>query len=78
MTENKAEFICSISQNIIEVESMIKSLNEINAGIVAFYPHNDNKIITIEAPHFVNYLKEQTIFHYTGLLLDLKAQLDNL
>jgi hypothetical protein len=77
MTESQAEFICSISKNIKEVESMIKSLKEINAGIVVFYPHNENRI-TIESPHFVNYLKEQTIFHYTGLLLDLKAQLDNL
>jgi hypothetical protein len=56
---------------------MIKALKKVKTNIVVFNPYSEDNVI-IDAPNFNEYLKEQTIFHYTGLLLDLKAQLENL
>jgi hypothetical protein len=77
MTEEQVKLIHSIYSDILETERMIKALKEIKTNIVVFNPYSEDNV-TIEAPNFVNYLREQTIFHYTGLLLDLKNQLENL
>jgi hypothetical protein len=77
MTESQAQIIHSIYSDMAEIERMIKALKKIKANFVIFNPYSDDKIM-IDAPNFSEYLKEQTIFHYTGLLLDLKAQLENL
>jgi len=77
MTEEQVKLIYSIYSDILDIERMIKALKEIKTNILAFNPHSEDNV-TIDAPNFNEYLKEQTIFHYTGLLLDLKAQLENL
>ena len=77
MTEEQVKLIHSIYSNILEIERMIESLKKVKTNIVAFNPYSEDNV-TIDAPNFNEYLKEQTIFHYTGLLLDLKAQLENL
>ena len=77
MTEEQVKLIHSIYSDILEIERMIKALKEIKTNIVVFNPYSEDSL-TIDAPNFNEYLKEQTIFHYTGLLLDLKAQLENL
>ena len=77
MTEEQVKLIHSIYSDILEIERMIKALKEVKTNIVAFNPYSEDNV-TIDAPNFNEYLKEQTIFHYTGLLLDLKAQLENL
>jgi len=77
MTEEQVKLIHSIYSDILNIERMIKALKEIKTNILAFNPHSEDNV-TIDAPNFNEYLKEQTIFHYTGLLLDLKAQLENL
>ena len=77
MTEEQVKLIHSIYSDILEIERMIKALKEIKTNILAFNPYSEDNV-TIDAPNFNEYLKEQTIFHYTGLLLDLKAQLENL
>jgi hypothetical protein len=56
---------------------MIKALKEIKTNILAFNPHSEDNV-TIDAPNFVNYLREQTILHYTNHLESLKKQLENL
>jgi hypothetical protein len=77
MTESQVEFIVSISRNIKEKESIIKSLNEISGDVVAFSPYSDNKVIIVDA-NFTRQLKEITITHYEQQLAYLKKQLQNL
>jgi hypothetical protein len=77
MTEEQVKLIHSIYSDILETERMINALKKVKTNIVVFNPYSEDKVI-IDAPNFNEYLKEQTIFHYTGLLLDLKAQLENL
>jgi hypothetical protein len=77
MTEEQVKLIHSIYSDILEIERMIKALKEVKTNIVAFNPYSEDNV-TIDAPNFNEYLKEQTIFHYKGLLLDLKAKLENL
>jgi hypothetical protein len=77
MTESQVQLIHSINSDILEIERMIKSLKEIKTNIVAFNPYSENNV-TIEAPNFVNYLRNQTILHYTNHLESLKKQLENL
>lgn len=77
MTESQAEFISSISRNIKEKESIIKSLTQINGDIVVFSPYDTNRVM-IDDINFIRQLKEITINHYTEQLGYLKAQLENL
>ena len=77
MTEKQAEFIGSISRNIKEKESIIKSLTQINGDIVVFSPYDTNRVM-IDDINFIRQLKEITINHYTKQLSYLKAQLENL
>jgi hypothetical protein len=77
MTESQAEFISSISRNIKEKESIIKSLTQINGDIVVFSPYDTNRVM-IDDINFIRRLKEITINHYTEQLSYLKAQLENL
>jgi hypothetical protein len=77
MTEKQAEFIGSISRNIKEKESIIKSLTQINGNIVVFSPYDTNRVM-IDDINFIRQLKEITINHYTEQLSYLKAQLENL
>ena len=77
MTESQAEFISSISRNIKEKESIIKSLGQINGDIVVFSPYDTNRVM-IDDINFIRQLKEITINHYTEQLSYLKAQLENL
>ena len=74
MTESQVQLIHSM---ILEIERMIESLKEIKPNILAFNPYSEDNV-TIDAPNFVNYLKEQTILHYTNHLESLKKQLENL
>jgi hypothetical protein len=77
MTESQAEFISSISRNIKEKESIIKSLTQINGDIVVFSPYDTNRVM-IDDINFIRQLKEITINHYTEQLAYLKKQLENL
>jgi hypothetical protein len=77
MTESQAEFIGSISRNIKEKESIIKSLTQINGDIVVFSPYDTNRVM-IDDINFIRQLKEITINHYTEQLAYLKKQLENL
>jgi hypothetical protein len=77
MTESQAEFIGSISRNIKEKESIIKSLSQIDNDVVIFSPYSGNKVM-IDDINFIRQLKEITINHYTEQLSYLKAQLENL
>jgi hypothetical protein len=77
MTEEQVQLIHSIYSNILEIERMIESLKEIKTNILAFNPYSEDKV-TIDAPNFVNYLRNQTILHYTNHLESLKKQLENL
>lgn len=74
MTESQVQLIHSI---ILEIERMIESLKEIKPNILAFNPYSEDNV-TIDAPNFVNYLRNQTILHYTNQLESLKKQLENL
>ena len=74
MTESQVQLIHSM---ILEIERMIESLKEIKPNILAFNPYSEDNV-TIDAPNFVNYLRNQTILHYTNQLESLKAQLENL
>jgi hypothetical protein len=74
MTESQVQLIHSM---ILEIERMIESLKEIKPNILAFNPYSEDNV-TIEAPNFVNYLRNQTILHYTNQLESLKKQLENL
>jgi hypothetical protein len=74
MTESQVQLIHSM---ILEIERMIESLKEIKPNILAFNPYSEDNV-TIDAPNFVNYLRNQTILHYTNYLESLKKQLENL
>ncbi len=74
MTESQVQLINSM---ILEIERMIESLKEIKPNILAFNPYSEDNV-TIDAPNFVNYLRNQTILHYTNQLESLKKQLENL
>jgi hypothetical protein len=74
MTESQVQLIHSM---ILEIERMIESLKEIKPNILAFNPYSEDNV-TIDAPNFVNYLRNQTILHYTNQLESLKAKLENL
>ena len=74
MTESQVQLIHSM---ILEIERMIESLKEIKPNILAFNPYSEDNV-TIDAPNFVNYLRNQTILHYTNHLESLKKQLENL
>lgn len=73
----KLNLINSISSDVIEIESMLNALKQIKADIVIFSPYSTNNVV-IDAPNFANYLKEQTIIHYTIHLEKLKKDLDYL
>lgn len=84
--ENEYNLILSIYLDIIEIEAMLKALKQVKAEIVIFSlkedivissPSNKNNVL-IEAPMFVNYLKEQTIKHYTIHLEKLNKKLEKL
>jgi hypothetical protein len=77
MTEKQVKLIHSIYSDILEIERMIESLKEIKTNILAFNPYSEDNV-TIDAPNFVNYLRNQTILHYTNQLESLKKQLENL
>jgi len=77
MTESQAEFIGSISRNIKEKESIIKSLKQINGEIIVFSPYDTNRVM-IDDINFIRQLKEITITHYEQQLAYLKKQLENL
>jgi hypothetical protein len=77
MTESQAEFISSISRNIKEKESIIKSLTQINGDIVVFSPYDTNRVM-IDDINFIRQLKEITITHYEQQLTYLKKQLETL
>jgi hypothetical protein len=77
MTEEQVKLIHSIYSDILEIKRMIESLKEIKTNILAFNPYSEDNV-TIDAPNFVNYLREQTILHYTNHLVSLKKQLENL
>jgi hypothetical protein len=74
MTESQVQLINSM---ILEIERMIESLKEIKPNILSFNPYSEDNV-TIDAPNFVNYLRNQTILHYTNHLESLKKQLENL
>jgi hypothetical protein len=74
MTESQVQLINSM---ILEIERMIESLKEIKPNILSFNPYSEDNV-TIDAPNFVNYLRNQTILHYTNQLESLKKQLENL
>jgi hypothetical protein len=74
MTESQVQLINSM---ILEIERMIESIKEIKPNILAFNPYSEDNV-TIDAPNFVNYLRNQTILHYTNQLESLKKQLENL
>lgn len=74
MTESQVQLIHSM---ILEIERMIESLKEIKPNILAFNPYSEDNV-TIDASNFVNYLRNQTILHYTNQLESLKKQLENL
>ena len=77
MTEEQVKLIHSIYFDILEIERMIKALKEIKTNILAFNPYSEDNV-TVDAPNFVNYLRNQTILHYTNHLESLKKQLENL
>jgi hypothetical protein len=77
MTENQAQIIHSIYSDMAEIERMIKALKKIKANFVIFNPYSDDKIM-IDAPNFSEYLKQQTILHYTHELEHLRRKLENL
>ena len=77
MTEEQVKLIHSIYSDILEIERMIKALKEIKTNILTFNPYSEDNV-TIDASNFVNYLRNQTILHYTNHLESLKKQLENL
>lgn len=77
MTENQAQIIHSIYSDMAEIERMIKALKKIKANSIIFNPYSDGKIM-IDVSNFSEYLKQQTILHYTHKLENLKRQLENL
>ena len=71
----KLELILSIYCDIIEIEAMLKYLKQNKSDIVTFSSYSLDNVV-IDAPMFANYLKEQTIKHYTIHLEKLNKQLE--
>lgn len=75
--ENEYNLILSIYFDIIEIEAMLKALKQIKADTVTFYSCSTDNV-SLDMPMFANYLKEETIRHYTTHLEKLNKQLENL
>jgi hypothetical protein len=72
----KLELILSIYFDIIEIEAMLKALKQIKADTVTFSSCSTDNV-SLDMPMFANYLKEETIRHYTTHLEKLNKQLEN-
>jgi hypothetical protein len=75
--ENEYNLILSIYFDIIEIEAMLKALKQIKADSVTFSSYSTDNV-SLDIPMFANYLKEETIRHYTTHLEKLNKQLENL
>ena len=75
--ENEYNLILSIYFDIIEIEAMLKALKQIKADTVTFSSCSTDNVF-LDMPMFANYLKEETIRHYTTHLEKLNKQLENL
>jgi hypothetical protein len=75
--ENEYNLILSIYFDIIEIEAMLKALKQIKADTVIFSSCSTDNV-SLDMPMFANYLKEETIRHYTTHLEKLNKQLENL
>jgi hypothetical protein len=75
--ENEYNLILSIYFDIIEIEAMLKALKQIKADTVTFSSCSTDNV-SLDIPMFANYLKEETIRHYTTHLEKLNKQLENL
>ena len=75
--ENRYNLILSIYFDIIEIEAMLKALKQIKADTVIFSLYSTYNV-SLDNPMFANYLKEETIKHYTRHLEKLNKQLENL
>ena len=75
--ENEYNLILSIYFDIIEIEAMLKALKQIKADSVTFSSCSTDNV-SLDMPMFANYLKEETIRHYTTHLEKLNKQLENL
>lgn len=75
--ENEYNLILSIYFDIIEIEGMLKALKQIKADTVTFSSCSTDNV-SLDMPMFANYLKEETIRHYTTHLEKLNKQLENL
>jgi hypothetical protein len=56
---------------------MLKALKQIKADTVTFSSWSTDNV-SLDMPMFANYLKEETIRHYTTHLEKLNKQLENL
>jgi hypothetical protein len=75
--ENEYNLILSIYFDIIEIEAMLKALKQIKANTVTFSSCSTDNV-SLDMPMFANYLKEETIRHYTTHLEKLNKQLERL
>ena len=75
--ENEYNLILSIYFDIIEIEAMLKALKQIKADSVTFSSCSTDNV-SLDMPMFANYLKEETVRHYTTHLEKLNKQLENL
>ena len=75
--ENEYNLILSIYFDIIEIEAMLKALKQIKTDTVTFSSCSTDNV-SLNMPMFANYLKEETIKHYTTHLEKLNKQLENL
>jgi hypothetical protein len=75
--ENEYNLILSIYFDIIEIEAMLKALKQIKADTVTFSSCSTDNV-SLDMPMFANYLKEETIRHYTTHLEKLNKQLKDL
>jgi hypothetical protein len=75
--ENEYNLILSIYFDIIEIEAMLKALKQIKADIVTFSSCSTDNV-SLDMPMFANYLKEETIKHYTAYLEKLNKKLERL
>ena len=73
--ENEYNLILSIYFDIIEIEAMLKALKQIKADTVTFSSCSTDNV-SLDMPMFANYLKEETIRHYTTHLEKLNKQLE--
>jgi len=71
--ENEYNLILSIYFDIIEIEAMLKALKQIKADTVTFSSCSTDNV-SLDMPMFANYLKEETIRHYTTHLEKLNKQ----